>query len=130
MLKKRRLNIFVKQMRLLSSPEDDAICKALCDYVFNGDNAAAVSQSLTEFQNTLPLVGLINSCHESPLGEITAVRKKEGQTERRENDRKKKKDSSINSYTAPNCGNTSNLRHTRTHLHIRRSQVFAVNWLA
>lgn len=53
--------------------EEDAICKALCASVFNNDAQRAVSQSLTEFQNTLPLMGPLNSCRESPLEAITAI---------------------------------------------------------
>lgn len=41
--------------------------------VFNNDAQHAVSQSLTEFQNILPLMGPLNSCHESPLEAITAI---------------------------------------------------------
>ena len=51
---------------------EDAICKALCVAVFNNDAQHAVSQSLTEFQNILPLVGPLNS-YESPLEAITVI---------------------------------------------------------
>ncbi len=40
---------------------------------FNNDAQNAVSQSLTGFQNILPLAGPLNSSHESPLEAITAI---------------------------------------------------------
>lgn len=40
---------------------------------FNNDAQNAVSQSLTAFQNILPLAGPLNSCRESPLEAITAI---------------------------------------------------------